>query len=54
MIPCVIGATGTISRSFQKYLSYKPGEHQLEEVQNILGILDITHTYRTFSNLIRT
>ena len=35
----VIGATGTISKSFRKYISNIPGNHEVKELQNtaILG-----------------
>jgi hypothetical protein len=29
----IIGATGTISKSFRKYLSNIPGKHEMKEVQ---------------------
>jgi hypothetical protein len=31
--PVVIGATGTISKSFRKYLSSIPGRHDIKELQ---------------------
>jgi len=39
----VIGATGTISKSFRKYVSNIPGNHELKELQKtaILGTADI-------------
>jgi hypothetical protein len=33
MIPVIKGATGTIKRSFMKYLSNIPGKHEVKEVQ---------------------
>jgi hypothetical protein len=33
MIPAVIGATGTISKSFRKYVSDVPGNHDIKELQ---------------------
>ena len=38
-IPVVIGATGTISKSFRKYVSNIPGNHDVKELQKtaILG-----------------
>jgi hypothetical protein len=33
VIPVVIGATGTISKSFRKYLSNIPGNHDVGELQ---------------------
>jgi len=42
VIPAIIGATGTISKSFRKYMSDIPGNHEVKELQKtaILG----THT----------
>jgi hypothetical protein len=39
VIPVVIGATGTISKSFRKYMSNIPGNHDVKELQKtaILG-----------------
>jgi hypothetical protein len=39
VIPVIIGATGTISKSFRKYVSTVPGNHELRELQKtaILG-----------------
>ena len=41
-IPVIIGATGTIPKSFRKYVSNIPGNHEVKELQKtaILG----THT----------
>jgi hypothetical protein len=33
VIPVIIGATGTISKSFRKYLSNVPGKHEINELQ---------------------
>jgi RNase P/RNase MRP subunit POP5 len=33
VIPVIIGVTGTISRSFRKYLRNIPGKHESKEVQ---------------------
>jgi hypothetical protein len=44
VIPVVIGATGTISKSFRKYLSNIPGNHYVGELQKT-GILVTAHTY---------
>ena len=40
VIPVIIGATGTISNSFRKYVSDIPGNHDVKELQKtaILGI----------------
>ena len=32
-IPVIIGATGTISKSFRKYVSNIPGKHEVKELQ---------------------
>jgi hypothetical protein len=39
VIPVIIGATGTISKSFSKYASNIPGNHEVREMQKtvILG-----------------
>jgi hypothetical protein len=33
VIPVIIGATGTISKSFTKYVSNIPGHHEVKELQ---------------------
>jgi hypothetical protein len=40
VIPVIIGATGNISKSFRKYVSTIPGNHEVKELQKtaILGI----------------
>jgi hypothetical protein len=45
VIPVIIGATGTISKSFRKYVSYKPGNHDVKELQKT-AILGIAHILR--------
>jgi hypothetical protein len=45
VIPAIIGATGTISKLFTKYLSYIPGKHDMKEVQKI-AILGTTRILR--------
>jgi hypothetical protein len=42
-IPVIIGATGTISKSFRKYVSDIPGKHNVKELQKtaILGTAHI-------------
>jgi hypothetical protein len=39
VIPVIIGATGTISNSFRKYVNNIPGKHEVKELQKtaILG-----------------
>jgi hypothetical protein len=45
VIPVIIGATGTISKSFRKYLSNIPGIHEVKELQKT-AILGTAHTLR--------
>ena len=33
IIPVIIGATGTISKSYRKYISNIPGNHEVKELQ---------------------
>jgi len=42
----VIPATGTISKSFGKYVSNIPGKHEVKELQKTTIILGIAHTLR--------
>jgi len=43
VIPVIIGATGTVSESFRKYVSNIPGKHEVKELQKatILGTAHI-------------
>jgi hypothetical protein len=43
VIPVIIGATGTISKSLRQYLSNIPGKHEIKELQKtvILGTAHI-------------
>ena len=43
IIIVIIGATGTISKSFRKYVSNIPGKHEVKELQKtaILGTAHI-------------
>jgi hypothetical protein len=41
VIPVIIGATGTISKSFRKYVSNIPEKHEVKELQKTA----ILHTY---------
>ena len=43
VMPVIIGATGTISKSFRKYISNIPGNHDVKELQKttILGTAHI-------------
>ena len=47
MIPVIIGATGTISKSFRKYISkiHIPGNHEVKELQKT-AILGTAHILR--------
>ena len=45
VIPVIIGATGTISKSFRKYVSNIPGNHEVKELQK-RAILGIAHILR--------
>ena len=44
-IPVIIGATGTISKSFRKYVSNIPGKHEVKELQKT-AILGTAHILR--------
>jgi len=43
VIPVIIGATGTISKSFRKYVSNIPGNHEVKELQKTSLIGHCTH-----------
>jgi hypothetical protein len=43
--PVTIGATGTVSKSFRKYLSSVPGQHDIKELQKT-AVLGTAHTLR--------
>ena len=45
VIPVVIGATGTVSESFRKYVSIMPGAHAVRELQKA-AILGTAHILR--------
>jgi len=45
VIPVIIGATGTISKSFRKYVSNIPGKHEVKELQKA-AILGTAHILR--------
>jgi hypothetical protein len=45
VIPVIIGATGTISKKFRKYLSNVPGIHEVKELQKT-AILGTAHILR--------
>ena len=45
VIPVIIGASGTISKSFRKYVSNITGKHEVKELQKT-AILGTAHTLR--------
>jgi hypothetical protein len=45
VIPVIIGATGTISKSFRKYMSNIPGNYKVKELQKT-AILGTAHIIR--------
>jgi len=45
VIPVIIGATGTVSESFRKYVSNIPGKHEVKELQKT-AILGTAHILR--------
>ena len=45
LIPVIIGATRTISKSFRKYVSNIPGKHEVKELQKT-AILGTAHILR--------
>ena len=45
VIPVIIGATGTISKSFRKYLSNMMRKHEIKELQKT-AILGTAHILR--------
>jgi len=44
VIPVIIGATGTISKSFRNYVSNIPGNHEVKELPKNSHIGPCTHT----------
>jgi len=44
VIPVIIGATGTTSKSFRKYVSNIPGKHEVKELQKTAILGHCTHT----------
>jgi hypothetical protein len=50
VIPIIIEATGTISKSFRKYMSNKPGHHEVRELQKT-AILGTAHILRKSANI---
>jgi hypothetical protein len=49
-IPVIIGATGTISKTFRKYVSGIPGNHEVKELQKT-AILVTAHILRKSTNV---
>jgi len=45
VIPTIIGTTGTISKSFRKYMSNIPGKHKIKELHKT-AILSTAHILR--------
>ena len=45
VMPVIIGATGTISKSLRQYLSITPGKHEIKELQKT-AILGTAHILR--------
>ena len=45
VIPVIIGATGTISKTFRKYVSNIPGNHEVKELQKT-AIMGTAHILR--------
>jgi len=45
VIPVIMGVTGTISKSFRKYISNIPGNHKVRELQKT-AILGTAHILR--------
>jgi hypothetical protein len=45
VIPVIIGATGIVSKSFQKYLETIPGQHSIDSLQKT-AILGTSHIIR--------
>jgi hypothetical protein len=45
VIPVITGATGTISKTFRKYVSTIPGNHEVKELQKT-AMLGTAHILR--------
>jgi hypothetical protein len=50
IIPIIIGTNGTISKSFRKYVSSIPGNHEVRKLQKTT-ILGTAHILRKNSNV---
>ena len=46
VVPVIIGATGTISKSLRQYLSNVPGKHEIKGLQIKAAILGAAHKLR--------
>jgi hypothetical protein len=46
VIPVIIGATGIVSKSLQKYLETMPGQHSIDSLQKKTAILGTSHIIR--------
>ena len=44
VMPVIIGATGTISKSHRQFLNNKKGKREIKELQKIKPYWDCTHT----------
>jgi hypothetical protein len=44
-MPVIIGATGIVSKSLQKYLEKIPGQHSIDSLQKTV-ILGTSHYYK--------
>ena len=44
VIPVIIGVTGTISKSFRKYVGNTPGNHEVRELHKTRHIRHCTHS----------
>ena len=49
-IPVIVGATGTVSKSFRKYVSNIPGKHEVKEQQKT-AILGTAHILQLSTNV---
>jgi hypothetical protein len=47
VIPVIIGATGIVSKSLQKYLETIPGQHSIDSLQKNCHTRNITHQAET-------
>ena len=55
MIPVIIGATGTISKTFRKYVSNIPGNHETKELQKttVLGPAHVLRKVLTIDSTLK-